>query len=101
MKKPWEETWSVVMTDDGQKVVGIRSGFGEYDCDVVKTDYGFYPPKIEAARLIAAAPELYRALANLNEAALNRASGTDMEGDLEAAMRAARSALRAARGKLG
>lgn len=64
MTKPWEQNWQAVIEDeDGEPVCyGIRD---EHGADVVKTDTGVYPPTVEEGHLIAAAPELYRALREL------------------------------------
>ena len=52
--------WKVeVNPDDVSEVWGIVSAEGK---EIVETDAGFYPPSLNDARLIAAAPELLEAL---------------------------------------
>lgn len=70
MTEPWEETWHAQFERrefsharsycDG--IFQVLDGETSFADPVVKTDCGFYPPSIEQAHLIAAAPELYRAL---------------------------------------
>jgi len=50
--------WVIKFENDGD-VGGIYAANGER---IVETDSGYYPPRINDANLIAAAPELYEAL---------------------------------------
>lgn len=78
--KPWEQTWHVDIYEHetlGAQCEGIND---ETHRSVVVTDNGVYPPSIAQAHLIAAAPELYRELAEaaclLDSAAANAANQT-------------------------
>ena len=51
--------WKMEYSNDIDRVVSVADANNK---TIVETDYGFYPPELPDARMIAAAPELYVAL---------------------------------------
>lgn len=68
--KPLEELgisttpWKMIYDDTIDRVVNILDANNKV---IVKTDYGYYPPELPDAHLIAAAPKLYKAVYELLE----------------------------------